>query len=137
MLLIAHVLGMLMSVVGIGTDIIDITRVSQMKEGVREKLALRVLNEREYLCYKEKNHADRYLAKRWAGKEAASKALGTGIAKGVSFQDFDIQSLESGQPILVLTGKALEYAINIGAKHWHISLSDEKKYATAFVTLSM
>ena len=125
-----------MSVVGIGTDIIDITRIAQMKEGVRDKFALRVLNPREYLHYGELNHGIQYLAKRWAGKEAASKALGTGIAKGVSFQDFDIQSLESGQPILVLSGKALEVAHVLGAKHWHISLADEKKYATAFVTLS-
>jgi|TARA_B110000014_G_scaffold230923_1_gene192675 holo-[acyl-carrier protein] synthase len=125
-----------MSVVGIGTDIIDISRISQMKSAVRDKLALRVLNEREYQYYLEVNHADRYLAKRWAAKEAASKALGTGIAKGVSFQHFDIQSLESGQPKLLLSGVALTYAKEMGAEHWHISLADEKEYATAFVTLS-
>ncbi|MGB0936962.1 MAG: holo-ACP synthase [Colwellia sp.] len=125
-----------MSVVGIGTDIIDISRISQMKDSARDKLALRVLNEREYQYYLEVSYPDRYLAKRWAAKEAASKALGTGIAQGVSFQNFDIQSLKSGQPKLVLSGMALTYAQEMGAEHWHISLADEKKYATAFVTLS-
>ncbi|MFT5294441.1 MAG: holo-[acyl-carrier protein] synthase, partial [Colwellia sp.] len=77
-----------------------------------------------------------YLAKRWAGKEAASKALGTGIANGVSFQHFEIISLPSGQPKLILNSRAEELAIALGAKTWLISLSDETLYATAFVVLS-
>jgi len=77
-----------------------------------------------------------YLAKRWAGKEAASKALGSGIANGVSFQHFEIKTLASGQPQLILTSRAKELAHSLGAETWHISLSDETHYATAFVVLS-
>jgi holo-[acyl-carrier protein] synthase len=124
------------SVIGIGTDIIDITRLEKMKQPVLERLAMRVLTKDEYARFDGLKYPHAFLAKRWAGKEAAAKALGTGIADGVSFQNFVIQSLETGQPILQLSGRALEIAQNLGANHWHISLSDEKIYATAFVVLS-
>lgn len=125
-----------MSVVGIGTDIIEISRLANMAENTRERLAKRVLTAREYNVYAEMKYAIPFLAKRWAGKEAAAKALGTGIANGVSFQHFDIQALSSGQPVLVLSERALELANQLEASCWHISLSDEEKYATAFVVLS-
>lgn len=126
-----------MSVIGIGTDIVEINRITAMSEKMRERLALRVLTDTEYKRYSTLKQPERYLAKRWAGKEALSKALGTGIAKGVSFQHIEIQSLASGQPILQLTDKALEIAESLGANKWHITLSDEVHYATAFVVLSV
>ena len=125
-----------MSVVGIGTDIIEISRLREMSDKVREKLALRVLTSAEYKKYLSTKQQVSFLAKRWAGKEALSKALGTGIANGVSFQQIEIQTLKSGQPILKLQDKALIIAIEIGATSWHITLSDEVNYATAFVVLS-
>ncbi|MDP7592516.1 MAG: holo-ACP synthase [Litorilituus sp.] len=125
-----------MPVIGIGTDIIEINRIIHMAQRTRERLARRVLTPREYTHYSEINNPERFLAKRWAGKEAAAKALGTGIANGVSFQHFTIHSLDSGQPMLILTERALEIAKSLNANHWHISLADEKLYATAFVTLS-
>ncbi len=125
-----------MSVVGIGTDIIDVTRIVKMKEGVREKLAQRILTLNELTRYRELNYSAAFLAKRWAAKEAASKALGRGIADGLSFQYFEISSLATGQPVLTLTDRALVIAKELGANSWHISIADEKKYATAFVVLS-
>ncbi len=125
-----------MPVVGIGTDIIEISRIADMATATRDRLAKRVLTISEFQFYADTNHPERYLAKRWAGKEAAAKALGTGIANGVSFQHIEIKSLESGQPILELSGRALDVAHSLKAKYWHISLADEKLYATAFVTLS-
>jgi holo-[acyl-carrier protein] synthase len=125
-----------MPVVGIGTDIIEINRIANMADGTRDRLAHRVLTEAEYQFYQQTNHPERYLAKRWAGKEAVAKALGTGIADGVSFQHINIISLSTGQPTLVLSDRALEIAKALNASHWHISLADEKHYATAFVTLS-
>lgn len=138
-----------MPIVGIGTDIIEISRIIAMPETTRERLAKRVLTPNEYQRFCEmksssgnnsgnnsNDNAARYLAKRWAGKEAAAKALGTGIANGVSFQHIEIKSLESGQPILELSDRALDIAQSKKANYWHISLADEKLYATAFVTLS-
>jgi len=130
-----------MPIVGIGTDIVEIRRIASMPEATRERLAKRVLipDEYQHFCVMKassENNAVRYLAKRWAGKEAAAKALGTGIASGVSFQHIEIKTLESGQPILKLSSRALDIARSQKANHWHISLADEKLYATAFVTLS-
>lgn len=125
-----------MSVIGIGTDIVDIRRIANMSENAQARLAKRVLTDNELARYNAIKQPERFLAKRWAGKEAAAKALGTGIAAGVSFQHFEIVSLPSGQPTLVLTDQALALAENLGAESWHISLSDEVKYATAFVVLS-
>ena len=126
-----------MSVVGIGTDIVQVSRLTAMSTAVREKLAQRILTSREYTCYQQHPDEVAYLAKRWAGKEALAKAIGTGIAKGVSFQQIEIVSQQSGKPVLVLTERALTLAQQLGAKCWHISLSDEKSYAIAFVVLSM
>ncbi len=125
-----------MSVVGIGTDIIEISRIAQMKTPVREKLAQRVLTAQELIQYQNLQDSPAFLAKRWAAKEAASKALGRGIADGISFQHFEITSLASGQPILTLSARALSIAQELGATSWHLSIADEKHYATAFVVLS-
>jgi len=124
------------SVVGLGTDIIEISRIEKMSVMAKNKLARRVLTPEELEFHANLKFPDRYLAKRWAGKEAASKALGTGIADGVSFQNFHINSLDSGQPVLMLSGRALEVAQALGANTWQISLSDEVTYATSVVILS-
>ncbi|MBA6390241.1 holo-ACP synthase [Colwellia sp. BRX10-3] len=125
-----------MSVIGIGTDIVDIRRIAKMSDSAQQRLAMRILTTKEYQHYLTLKQPERFLAKRWAGKEAAAKALGTGIANGVSFQHFNIVSLASGQPTLELSLQALALAEALGANTWHISLSDEIKYATAFVVLS-
>ncbi|WP_440874382.1 holo-ACP synthase [Thalassotalea sp. PLHSN55] len=125
-----------MSVVGIGTDIVEIDRIAKMAESARLRLAQRVLTEKEYQKFLLIKSQHNFLAKRWAGKEAAAKALGKGIADGISFQHIEIKNLNTGQPVLVFTDRALEIANQINAQHWHISLSDEKHYATAFVVLN-
>jgi len=125
-----------LSVVGIGTDIVDIRRIAKMSSDAQQRLAKRILTADELENFLTLKHAEQFLAKRWAGKEAAAKALGTGIAAGVSFQHFNIVSLASGQPTLELSSQALVLAKKLGATNWHISLSDEVKYATAFVVLS-
>jgi holo-[acyl-carrier protein] synthase len=127
-----------MSVVGIGTDIIDINRIIKMNDAVRAKLALRVLTSIELAQYQqlERLNSQRFLAKRWAAKEAAAKALGTGIAQGVSFQHIHISNLPSGQPQLAFSDIALTKASALGVHHCWLSIADEKDYATAFVVLS-
>jgi len=125
-----------MSVIGIGTDIIDSNRIAEMTPAMRDKLAKRVLTPVELQTYASKKDSSEFLAKRWAAKEAAAKALGTGIAAGVSFQHFEITNLPSGAPQLSLTGEALDKAHSLGANTWHISLADDQHLATAFVILS-
>jgi len=125
-----------MSVVGIGTDIINISRIENMSAQAKSRLVKRILTPAEVTQYQQKKQQNAFLAKRWAAKEAAAKALGKGIADGISFQHIEISSLASGQPVLTLTARALEIAKQLGANYWHVSIADEAQYATAFVILS-
>ncbi|MFT5790566.1 MAG: holo-[acyl-carrier protein] synthase, partial [Shewanella sp.] len=77
----------------------------------------------------------RYLAKRFAAKEAAAKALGTGIGRGVSFQHIEISNNDNGAPIVTFNLGAAERLAFLGGTRGHLSIADEKHYATATVIL--
>lgn len=110
---------------GIGTDLCKISRVEKAlkKQGTRFTERLLTAKERENLPHPTASQ----LAKRWAAKEAVSKALGVGIGEQLSFQDIHISHLESGQPLLAVTAEAFSDL------NYHLSLSDEDSYALAFV----
>ncbi|MEZ9229710.1 holo-ACP synthase [Vibrio amylolyticus] len=122
-----------MPVLGLGTDIAEIERIEKALTRSGEAFARRILTLEEMEQFCSLKQKGRFLAKRFAAKEAASKALGTGIAQGVSFQDFSISNNELGKPILVLTGKAQEIAKCMGVSHVHLTISDERHYAVATV----
>lgn len=122
-----------MSVVGLGTDIVEIARFSD--ETRRDKLAKRVLTEQELAEYQAHAMPERYLAKRFAAKEAAVKAFGTGIGSGVSWQQLQVNKLPSGQPALEFIGYLVELAEKMGVTSSCISISDEQHYAVATVIL--
>ncbi|WP_406731971.1 holo-ACP synthase [Vibrio scophthalmi] len=122
-----------MAIIGLGTDIAEIERVEKALARSGMAFAERILTAQEFAVFDSLKQQGRYLAKRFAAKEAASKALGTGIAMGVSFQDFTIANDELGKPILTLSGKALEIATTKGVAHIHLSISDERHYAMATV----
>lgn len=124
-----------MAILGLGTDIADIERVEKVYARSGDAFAERVLTPAELDIFHGRKLKGRYLAKRFAVKEAASKALGTGIACGVSFQDFTVSNDELGKPILKLSGKAAELAGAMGVNHVHLTIADEKKYAVATVIL--
>lgn len=124
-----------MAIVGIGTDIVEIQRIQAALQRTGRGLAQRILTDQEMVVFDKHHHPERFLAKRFSAKEAASKALGTGIAKGVSFHDFTILNDENGKPTLNMTGKAAVFAEQFGVTSMHISISDEKHYATAMVVL--
>jgi len=124
-----------MAIVGIGTDIVEIERIQTALNRTGRGLALRILTDAEMTVFDKHRHPQRFLAKRFSAKEAASKALGTGIAQGVSFHDFTILNDENGKPTLTLTGKAAVFAEQSGVTSVHITISDEKHYATATVIL--
>lgn len=123
-------------IIGIGIDLCEIQRVANVLARRGDAFVRRILNPTEYLDYSELNHDRRVfmLAKRFAAKEAFSKALGTGIGRGFGFQDLAVQHDKSGRPELVLNvnnlalHKALSYRI-------HLSLSDERNHAIAFCTI--
>ena len=122
-------------IVGIGTDLVEIARIEHTVERHGERLALRVLANAEMEEYRRSSAPARLLAKRFAVKEAAGKALGTGIGQGVTFRDFIVTHDELGRPELVLEGEALDRARRLGVIRAHLSLSDEQHYAVAFVVL--
>lgn len=124
-----------MAIVGIGTDIVEIQRIQAALERTGRGLAQRILTEEEMVVFDRHHHPERFLAKRFSAKEAASKSLGTGIAQGVTFHDFTILNNQLGKPTLTFSGKAAELAELSGVTAFHITISDEKHYATATVIL--
>lgn len=123
-----------MSIRGIGTDIVSVKRIQDVLTRTPD-FAKRVLTADEMLHYASHPKPASFLAKRWAAKEAAAKALGTGIGK-VSFQHIVIARTEAGQPLLQLSDEAQKQAARLGATRFHVSLSDEQDYAIAYVVLS-
>lgn len=120
-------------IIGVGTDIVDVERIAKVYRKQGEAFAIRLLSVDELMELQDQHYPERFLAKRWALKEAVSKALGTGIAQGVCFREMTIGHKISGQPILSLTGPTLDKAVSLGITDWSISVSDEKHHTVAFV----
>ena len=120
---------------GIGTDILRIDRIATTYERFGGHFVDRLLMPEERILFERTRNPVRFLAMRFAAKEAVAKALGTGIGRGVSWQDITIFNDENGAPKARLTGGALDRLHLIGAHNCHLSISDEQRYATAFVVL--
>ncbi len=120
---------------GIGTDIVRITRMKENIEKFGDKFAERILSEEELNEYHDYSEPSRLLAKRFAAKEAASKAMGTGFRNGISFKQIFITHDELGKPLLNFSGKAKDFLNEQGVRESHVSISDEQEYAVAYVTL--
>lgn len=145
-----------MAIIGIGTDIVEIARL-QASVSKSDSMAKRILTTNEYTDYvalsnlprlrprqqaeiSDKDSVElssqaRFLAKRFAAKEAAVKAIGNGIGNGVSWQQLEIAHHDTGQPYLKVNGHLQVLFEQQGVKHSHISISDEKHYAMATVVL--
>lgn len=123
-------------IIGIGTDLVDIARISDSVAKLGERFIDRILTsdeKQQWTLISNQAKRDAFVAKRFAAKEAAVKALGTGIGRGVSFQHFQVENLATGQPILVVESEI--EARFTSPVSWHLSLTDEKAYAQAFVIL--
>ncbi|WXU00842.1 MAG: Holo-[acyl-carrier-protein] synthase [Catillopecten margaritatus gill symbiont] len=120
---------------GVGTDIINIERVAHILTKNRNAFVKRVLSDHEQALFANKGDSAAYCAKRFAAKEAFAKALGTGIGKIVGFQDLSIRNNEEGKPYFIPSEKLRLYLVDKGIKQAHLSLSDEKFNAVAFVIL--
>ncbi|EMC8778611.1 MULTISPECIES: holo-ACP synthase [Providencia] len=124
-----------MAIVGLGTDIVEIARIESMIERTGDSLAKRILTEAELVQYQQQSKPARFLAKRFAVKEAAAKALGTGIRNGLAFNQFEVTNDKLGKPLLSLSDEALTLANCIHATHFHVSITDERHYAVATVII--
>ncbi len=117
---------------GVGTDIVDIERIEGSVERHGDKFAERILAPAEIELYQKTKNKINYLAKRFAAKEAISKALGTGMRQGIDFVQLVISNDEIGKPQVTLEGKALTWSQQNKITKIHLSISDEKKHAVAF-----
>jgi len=120
---------------GIGTDIVRISRIQQGLDRYGERFARRILAGPELDDFQRTPHPARFLARRFAAKEAVVKAYGTGFTQGMTFQDIVVSHDAAGKPLLLLSGRALELQQEMGIGEKFISISDEQEYAVAFVTL--
>ena len=120
---------------GIGTDLVSIARIERVLARHSAVFSKRVLHKNESDIFANHHDPVAYLAKRFAAKEALSKALGTGIAKGVSFQEIEVSNDDMGRPLLELHKRTKDIADSMGVERCFLSLSDEKNYAIAYVVL--
>lgn len=123
-------------IIGVGTDIVKVARIARALENHGERFAARILTPSELKRFQVAPDSTRYLAKRFALKEAVVKALGTGIAKGVSWQHINTANSAAGQPYAELNGVAESVMQSLGATTLSVSISDEEEYVLAFAVLS-
>ncbi len=121
---------------GIGTDIVRVERIERILEQRGERFARRILTEREYADLRQAHAPAHFLARRFAAKEAAAKAMGTGFRKGLHLHHIGVGHDGNGRPLLEFDGYAAEFMRDHGIRSAHLSLADEREYAVAFVTLS-
>ena len=123
-------------ILGTGFDLTALPRIKALLEKHGERFLTRILTADELASLpSEPARRVSYAAGRWASKEAAVKALGSGFSAGIGFHDVEVVPLEGGRPELRLHGRAAELAEEKGVKFLHISISHERDMAGAMVIL--
>ena len=126
-------------ILGIGTDLANIERIQGTLDRFGDRFKNRVFTDIEQAKAERRKDIAGTYAKRWAAKEACSKALGTGLAMGIAWKDMAVTNLKSGQPEMTLTGWARERLNEMTpAGHEaivHVTLTDDHPWAQAFVVI--
>tara|TARA_B100000686_G_C16261389_1_gene699438 strand:- start:64 stop:453 length:390 start_codon:yes stop_codon:yes gene_type:complete len=128
-----------MKIFGIGTDIVNIKRMDQSLKRYGLNFKKKIFSKKEISYCEKKKYSSSFYAKRFAAKEAFTKALGTGIRKGVSLKNIEITNNAYGKPSILLKGNLSSYLKKkIRTKKYdiHLSLSDDKPWAQATVIIS-
>ena len=127
-----------MEIYGLGTDLVSVLRIKQLVKN--KSFITKIFNNTEIAkCNNQINKANCY-AKRFAAKEAFSKAIGTGISKGLNFKEIVIQNMKSGKPYVLLTGTTKKVVNKLFKKkkfNIFLSLTDEKSFALATVIITI
>ncbi len=118
-----------------GTDIVELSRVQAAYDRFGEKFAQRILMDEEMELYRRSKRRVRFLAMRFAGKEAAVKAMGTGFAHGVWLRDVGIINNDWGRPLLVWSERGRRVCERLGIGGGHVSLTDEAGLIMAFAVV--
>lgn len=121
-------------VIGIGIDIVEVRRISRALQG-GEEMAPRVFTQDELAYCKARRNQYQHFAGRFAAKEAALKALGTGWQEGIRWKDVEVVPAEMGRPCLNFYGRAKEFFEASGAKQAFVTITHAQEYAVAAVIL--
>lgn len=121
---------------GIGTDLVHIPRMEERLLHHGMKFAQRILADSEFAEFQQSNKPAEFLSKRFAAKEATAKALGTGFRDGLSLKHIAVGHDDLGRPTIEYSGVGAELVKKFQIEHSLLSLSDEREYAVAFVTLT-
>ena len=126
-------------ILGIGTDLCNIDRIQGTLDRFGDRFRNRVFTEIEQRKAERRRDVAGTYAKRWAAKEACSKALGTGLRMGVAWKEMGVVNLPSGQPTMELTGGAAERMAGLipdgHEARIHVTITDDHPYAQAFVVI--
>ena len=125
---------------GIGTDVVEVSRIKQSLDKYGARLAKKILTLEEMEAFQASSLKENFLAKRFAAKEAFSKAIGTGISKGINFNEIIVHNIKSGKPNIKLLGntkKIVNRILNKKKFNIFLSLSDDKPFAVATVVISI
>jgi holo-[acyl-carrier protein] synthase len=126
-------------ILGIGTDLANIERIERTLARFGDRFRERVFTDIEQAKAERRRDAAGTYAKRWAAKEACSKALGTGLRMGISWKDMAVSNLETGQPVMAVTGWAKERLQQMTPPGHeaiiHVTLTDDHPWAQAFVVI--
>ena len=126
-------------IIGIGTDLANIERIQGTLDRFGARFRDRVFTETEQRKAERRRDVAGTYAKRWAAKEACSKALGTGLRMGISWKDMAVSNLPTGQPVMHVTGWAAERLADLTPEGHeaiiHVTLTDDHPWAQAFVLI--
>ena len=128
-----------MNIFGIGTDIVNVKRMEKSLRGNGDTFKKRIFSKNEIIYCERKKNPSTFYAKRFAAKEALSKALGTGIRKGIDFKNIEISNDKFGKPSIKLRGSTanfLKKKIKTKKYSIYLSLSDDEPWAQATVIIS-
>lgn len=120
---------------GIGTDIVSIARIAGAMQRHGARFAERILAASEQQAFREAARPEHFLAKRFAAKEAAAKAFGTGFSDGLCMRDIVVAHESRGRPVLRFEGRGVSLCEELGIGEHFLSISDEKDNAIAYVIL--
>jgi holo-[acyl-carrier protein] synthase len=126
-------------ILGIGTDLANIERIQGTLDRFGDRFRNRVFTETEQRKAERRRDVAGTYAKRWAAKEACSKALGTGLRMGIAWKDMSVSNLRTGQPVMHVTGWAAERLRDMTPEGYeaviHVSLTDDHPWAQAYVVI--
>ena len=126
-------------ILGIGSDLANIERIAATLDRFGDRFRNRVFTEVEQHKAAHRLDTPGTYAKRWAAKEACSKALGTGLRMGIAWKDMAVSNLATGQPVMQVTGWAAQRLAEMTPEGYqaiiHVTLTDDHPWAQAFVVI--